>query len=842
MSSSDAPLRDTGADPERIGPYRILSTLGQGGMGIVYLAEQTEPLRRNVAVKVIKAGMDTEQVLLRFEAERQALALMEHECIAKVFDGGSTASGRPYFAMEYVDGTPLTDYCDRNSLSVDERLKLFQQVCFGIQHAHQKGVIHRDLTPRNVLVTVQGDRPTPKIIDFGLARAVERRLAEQTIYTEQGILLGTPQYMSPEQASFGEIDIDTRTDVYALGCLLYELLVGEPPFSTADVMAAGIAGVHQMIREEEPSKPSTKVSTWSRAGSGSAKDRRLEPGALVRRLRGDLDWIVMRALEKDRDRRYDTPSALAEDIQRHLDDESVVAHAPTFGYRARKFVRRYRGQVIAGAALVITMLVGLFFSLHFASSERRAREDVERHLKRFHSLRNVVRLRQAKAAEMSLHPAHPSRAPGMQSWLDEFARPLVDDLPALQELFDSLAANTRARGGDGLDDDDQFLYETLLTLLPDTQSFAREVVPRVERRLAWARRISSASENHPHAGASWESTRDAIRAADGQVASPLYAASMVDLMPQTGLVPIGMNPATQLWEFYDLRTAYDPERHDRPQDIEIPRHEPDGSIPMTADLGVVFVLVPGGTSFMGATPLPDGPNYDEIARPEEGPVHAVRLAPFFLSRFEMTQAQWTRLEGRNPSEHPAGMDTPHGAIDLTHPVENVDWKDCFNAMLKAGLVLPTEAQWEYACRASRDTAWWTGDRAESLLAQTPAANFADASANRAGVLWGRDAAASAQDGFAYHAPVGALSANPWGLHAMHGNVAEWCFDRPSSYQTSIPGPLDGLRTGAIDQDDEHARRGGSFMDASADTRAAARSFGFVRHPSTGVRPARPLDW
>jgi non-specific serine/threonine protein kinase/serine/threonine-protein kinase len=342
------------------GRYRLLQKVGEGGMGEVWEAEQQLPVRRRVAVKVIKQGMDTKMVVARFEAERQALALMNHPSVARVFDAGQTPRGLPFFAMEFVKGDPLTVYCDRNRLSTHERLSLLIQVCEGVQHAHQKGVIHRDLKPSNILVTLEeGERPLPKIIDFGLAKATRQRLTERTLFTELGQLMGTPEYMSPEQAEMTGLDVDTRSDVYSLGVILYELLTGTLPFESRTLRQASVAEIQRRIREEEPPRPSTRVSSLGARSSDVAKRRQVESSALIRRLRGDLDWITLKALEKDRTRRYGSPAELAADIGRHLRNEPVLAASPSTAYRVRKFAKRHKAGVATAVGVALLLLAGI---------------------------------------------------------------------------------------------------------------------------------------------------------------------------------------------------------------------------------------------------------------------------------------------------------------------------------------------------------------------------------------------------------------------------------------------------------------------------------------------------
>jgi serine/threonine protein kinase/Flp pilus assembly protein TadD len=356
----------------RIGPYKLLSILGEGGYGIVYLAERQRPVKRRVALKIIKPGMDSKQVIARFEAERQALALLDHPNIAHVFNAGTTKVGRPYFVMEYVKGIPVTEHCDRHRLTIEERLKLFLQVCEAVQHAHQKGIIHRDIKPSNILVAIEAERPIPMIIDFGVAKAISQPLTERTLVTEQGQFVGTPEYMSPEQADLTTQDIDTRSDIYSLGVVLYELLTGTLPFDPKALREGGIDHIRHMIREEEPRTPSTRLSTISgQESTKAAQLRRTDVRTLGRKLHGDLDWITIKAMEKDRMRRYQTAHALAEDVQRHLNHEPVLAGPPSRIYRLTKFARKHRTEVIAVACVLVLTLLGLSVTTMYVRSEAR---------------------------------------------------------------------------------------------------------------------------------------------------------------------------------------------------------------------------------------------------------------------------------------------------------------------------------------------------------------------------------------------------------------------------------------------------------------------------------------
>jgi serine/threonine protein kinase/tetratricopeptide (TPR) repeat protein len=379
-----------------IGPYKLLQQLGEGGMGIIFLAEQTHPVQRKVAVKVIKPGMDSSQVLARFEQERQALAVMDHPNIAKVLDAGTTDSGRPFFVMELVKGVPITNYCDQEHLPVRERLELFIPVCQAVQHAHQKGIIHRDLKPSNMLIALYDGEPVPKVIDFGVAKATGQKLTEKTLFTEVGQVVGTLEYMAPEQAELNNLDIDTRADIYALGTVLYQLLAGSPPFTREQLQNVDFMEMLRMIREVEPPKPSTKLSSSTELPS-LAIQRKLEPKRLTRLVQGDLDWIVMKCLDKERNRRYETANGLAVDIGRYLAHEPVLAGPPSAGYRMRKFVRRNRIQVIAASLVLLAFLAGITGTTYGLINAEIRRSDADRARADEAQQRGIAEANEAKA-------------------------------------------------------------------------------------------------------------------------------------------------------------------------------------------------------------------------------------------------------------------------------------------------------------------------------------------------------------------------------------------------------------------------------------------------------------
>ncbi len=861
MQGSTMQGSPTPTDPPRqIGPYHIVRLLGEGGMGAVYEAEQLEPVRRKVALKVIKLGMDSKAVVARFEQERQALALMAHDGIAKVFDCGTTERGQPYFAMELVRGVPIQQFCDQNKLPLNDRLLLMRQACAAVQHAHQKGVVHRDLKPGNVLVSDDGGKPRVKIIDFGLAKAIAQRLVEHSYFTEAGQVVGTPEYMAPEQADPTNADVDTRADIYSLGVMLYEVLAGSLPFPAAQLRRAGMLEMQRILREVDPPKPSTNLSS-----SGIAVDvaaaRRMSATALIRALQNDLDWVVLKSLEKDRNRRYETANALSADLQRFLDHEPLVAGPPSAAYRLKKLVRRHRGQVLGGSLVLLALVgggIGTFLQYLRAEEQRdksdanaqraaaneqianAAKEQFAGKVREFNRLAGVAHYERAVAEAETLWPVTPGAAPALAHWLQD-----VDQLLAQQGELEHAVADLHARARtvlpaspsaaattkptdataagarDVAQDSEAFLCDSLTQLLERLPRLATEQRADVARRLRWAEGIRSWTFAHPNARTTWSMARTAIAAADDTLASRLYAGRPLALRDEDvlGLVPIGMNPATRLWEFYDLRSAWDGNQD--PASIAIPRHDDSGNITVDDTTGIVFVLLPGGSFTMGAQHGdPKAANYDPQARDDER-IRKISLSPFFLARHELTQGQWRRLmtwdaKGAEPSAYRVGKTHLGVTVNGAHPVEQVDWLTARVVLQRYGMDLPTEPQWEYACRGGTATPWCV---AEDQLRGI--ANVADQSVG-AEAPFALDAW---DDGCPLHAPVAHRRANAFGMHFMHGNVWEWCID-----------------TYDLGDSDDHVYRGGSFGYRAQSARSANRGYqkANVKQADVGLRAARRL--
>ncbi|MFN0058690.1 MAG: protein kinase domain-containing protein [Planctomycetota bacterium] len=866
---------EAGATPvpgETLGPYRLIELLGEGGMGAVYRAEQESPIRRQVAVKVIKPGLDSRLVIARFQYEREALALMDHSGIARILDAGQTDAGRPYFVMELVDGQPITRFCDSQQLSVRERLELFVEVCGAIHHAHQKGVIHRDLKPSNILIANLEGKPHPKVIDFGVARALNPTGEALTWFAGPFVWLGTPEYMSPEAAR-GGADLDTRCDIYSLGVLLYELLTGRLPYERERWLNADLAERTQIILAGSIERPSDRTTT-ARASA----------------LRGDLDWIVLRALESERERRYPSASELAADIRRHLACEPVLAGPPSRLYRLRKLVRRHHTEAIA----ITIVVLGLILSGSLSAYWYRARnEEILR-------MADGVRLADAIAAADKLWPPDPSMAPKIEEWLVQHGRPLAARLPLHEETL----ARVRARARPYTDERRQRdrsehpraaelmeLKKNLDRQVADVAKFAAEQAPvalieytnrtivtlraniaeaesaveerwtwefddprtrwehehlqnlveqlrrlthtdvfvgaiaSVEDRLEFARSIQTRSVTSDEARARWDEARADIRT------SPHYGG--LELSPVVGLLPLGRDARSGLWEFWHLRSGECPQ----PQTVA---GEPS---PWTIDenIGLVMVLIPGGEFLMGAQKDdPNGANYDAQAFPDESPVHTVRVAPFFLSKYEMSQAQWRRLAGTKPSTYGTWSTTKNHLDDLlrgaAHPVDSVSPRACERTLARAGLRLPTEEEWEYAARARSVTVWPWGGSPIDLAGR---ANVADRFGleNGGDPSWAYDL--ELDDSHLFRAICGRFEPNVFGLHDVIGNVWEICSAPYVKYEEKA-----NIKAGVhgVGETGFNVLRGGSWDYSAAGCRSARRyRLGELYHLSnTGVRPALEL--
>jgi len=827
------------AAAQALGPYRILSSLGEGGMGTVFLAEQQEPVKRRVALKLIKLGMDSKSVVARFEQERQALALMQHDGIAKIHDCGTTDRGQPFFVMEYVKGVPLSTYCDQNRLSLEDRIQLIQQVCAAVQHAHQKGVVHRDLKPGNVLVTEDNGVRQIKIIDFGLAKAMGQKLVEVTLFTEAGQIVGTPEYMSPEQADPTNQDIDTRTDVYSIGVMAYEVLTGQLPFTTQQLRGGGMMEAQRVLREVDPPKPSTRLSQLGESASAVASARRMTPSALRRTLKSDLDWVVLKALEKDRARRYESADALSMDLQRFLDHEPVIAGPPSTWYRAQKLVRRYRTQFVSLALVLGALGAGLVLAVSSwkeadaarveADSQREKAEKQElaakENLKNFQRLRDDVRLQQftqrAKAFTETSRDAQ-----DMASW----EREVEAWLGSMGDHEQSLAA-LRASGtkeADGTyrfaDPGDQFLHDALARLIDGCRAFRSDggEQKRVASMRQWAQQVRK--KTVVEQSDRWAKAKAEI------AANPKYAG--LQLAPQEGLVPLGVDPDSgnnKLQAFAHLRSAGEGYDLALPEDV-------DENTP------VVFVLIPGGAATIG------NPKGDSM--PIESPAQTVGLAPYFLAKHELTQAQWSRLSDvPNPSRYsdPRRLDGPH-----RFPVESISWLEANDLARRHGLALPTEAQWEHGCRAGTTTRWWMGDQKDDIAPLRADGyrgglfNAADGFAKRKSNVEDAEFFPDLDDGASVTVWVDAYNPNPFGLCQVHGNVAELTRDAFESYAnidkkglTFAPGDgelLGGNRAYA-------GHRGGSWFKRVEAARSFARKQVAIdtRSDQVGVRLARAVE-
>lgn len=809
----------TAEGARQIGDYRLIRELGRGGMGVVWLAEQRS-LGRQVALKLLRPGFGTEALAKRLRREAAVLGQLRHVGIAHIYEAGSAVLddgyGQPFFAMEYVAGLALDVYAQERMLDMAARLTLLALVADAVAHAHSQGVIHRDLKPDNILIERTGQ---PKILDFGIARLTDSDIATVTMQTAAGEVLGTIPYMSPEQVVGDSSAIDARTDVYALGVILYELLSGNVPI---DVRGKSIAEAARLIQEQDPTRLSTIATVY----------------------RGDVETIVDKALAKEKERRYLSAAAFAEDIRRFLRHEPIDARPASTFYHLRKFAKRHRGLVGGLITAFVILVLGVVVATDYAVRADRSADLAQEKVREFDQLSGVVLYERAIFRQQELHPPWPDRVAAMEEWLMNDAGRLLAMQPAIEATLRSLDAPP-AIGSDSTtfrrislteSESRNFLRDTLRQLLPKLAALGSTVKPAVEQRLGWARSIGALTLSHSHARFTWDDARNAIERADDVVASRLYRGRKVELRDEDviGLVPIGPNPVTKLWEFYDLRSAWDGKR--APDSIRIPEHAPDGSIEVNDDLGIVFVLLPGGTFTMGAQKDdPDQPNFDELTDFDEQP-HEVDLTPFFLSRYEMTQGQWLRLWNgdeteREPSLSKAGNREGDTLITLANPVENVDRAMCDLLLRQHGMLLPTEAQWEYGCRAG-STGSWSCDGAELKRF----ANLADATARAAGRMWSCE---PWTDGCIDPTRVGSFAPNAFGLHDVHGNILEWCRDDYGAYSGPVR-PGDGLRLEGIGSGHGIIRGGGANTPAISARSAARFSLAPTVRRDLGLRPARPL--
>jgi formylglycine-generating enzyme required for sulfatase activity len=813
--AADAPGRATLGERSRdhrgagggecIGPYRIVKEIGRGGQGAVYLAVDVR-VKREVALKVLTARTDLSPVALeRFRREAAIASMLDHPGICPVYDVGFEGA-TPYLAMKFVHGETLADKLAAASGSPETETEVFrfvlllEQVARALHAAHEAGVIHRDVKPGNIMVTPQGE---PAVLDFGLAQDLE---GGQPTLTQIGDLMGTPAYMSPEQIAAQRIRLDRRTDVYSLGVTLYECLTLHRPFE-----APTREGLYQSILTKDPavlSSVNPAVST-------------------------DLRVVVETAMEKDRDRRYATALDLAEELRRVRTHEPILAKPVGPLSRLRRWMQRNPSLAVALIGIFVALAAGLVVALVLldrVSSERNAKQAA---LGDYDRLGDVSRLARLKVEAGTLWPSEPEKVAAMRAWLAEAER-LERTLPAHRAILDDLRAASRPTGRFP-NEAAQFKHDTTAKLTEDLAEFAdpkphRGALASVRKRLRFAELVDG--ETLGRHAARWAEAEHAV-------ADPQGTYRGFRLAPQRGLVPIGIDPKSGLWEFADLATTaegFDP----------VPGRRADGRLDVKEQSGLVFVLLPGGTFQMGSRPptteesedaaagepLPD--NVDPGAREDEVPLHMVTLAPFFMSKYELTQAQWLRLVGANPAQFFAGREFGGRMTTPLHPVEQVHGDDCERVLGRLGLLLPTEAQWEYACRAGTTTPYWTGVAKETLVA---GANTGDVSYRNAGG-WG--VLDRWNDGFPVHAPIGSSAPNAFGLHDTLGNVWEWCADWLNDYAPDNWRASDGLRDPGVGGDRLRILRGGSFSLDASFARCAGRNNLPPNSGSgvTGVRPAR----
>jgi formylglycine-generating enzyme required for sulfatase activity len=783
-----------------LGPWTLEETLGEGGMGRVYRARRSEGgFEQRAAVKLLRTSIVTAETLARFSHERATLARLEHPGIARLLDGGTTDDGVPWLAMELVEGMELDAWADSRRLDVDGRIALAASVCDAVAYAHTNLVVHRDLKPSNVLV---GEDGTPRLLDFGIAKVLDDELSPGL--TAEGGAPRTPGYASPEQLRGAQVG--TPSDVYSLGVLVHELLTGASPHSPANDT---IAALVDAVCTGEATRPS-KATTLDAAARGTTEER------LRRRLAGDLDNVVLKALEKEPERRYASAADLADDLRRHLDGLPVAARAPTFAYRTSRFVARHRVACVLGAAL---LLVALAAAANAIQSMLRDQDQ----LLAIRRLSDGRRLTALRLQSEQLWPPRPDKRQAMVDWLGE-ADVLLQHLPGHADTLAALHVEVAAGSND---QEVLWWHEELSALVAELETFAIED-PWGDTAAAMAARLELVDEierlSQGEAADAWASAREAI------AASPHYDG--LDLPPQWALVPWREDPASGLWQFWVAGTG-------------APPTAPEGSLVVGEETAIVLVLLPGGTATVGAQGRDNQAiGYDPLAYEDEAPPHAAWLDPFFLAATELTQGQWERLTGARPSKHqPPVFDVFD--ITLAHPVEQVSFDDALEALSRRGLQLPTEVQWEYAARAGTTTPWSHGSDPSRL---EEVANLLDLFArdNGGSSGWNYEPASlyGLNDGYLYPAPVAHFAPNGFGLHDVHGNVWEWTADQPAPYfLETVRG--DGARVipdGAPDGD-KRVLRGGAFSNPPDRVRSAKRwsAVREFRSLVVGARPSRAIQ-
>lgn len=811
--------------------YTILERLGLGGMGQVYVAQQHEPISRQVALKLVRADQDRDGLRQRLEFERQALALMSHRGIAQILDAGVTNEGRPWFAMELVRGQALTSYCDAHKTSIADRLQLFIKVCDAVQHAHNKGIAHRDLKPGNILVVAADGEVRPVIIDFGLARATSGPLSPRQPLTIGLGPLGTPLYMSPEQVA-GSAEVDALSDIYSLGIVLRELLIGTTVPDPGPPAAAGF----QRTDTGNPPSGQDRPSAWLNAHPDQLplleSTRQVSGRLLLSWLRRDLDWVVLRATASERVKRYQSASVLAADVRLFLEQRPIDAAPPGLRYRLLKLLQRNRLSCAAGITVLLMAIGGFLAIMRQYRIADAARAEAQLARANTQSLLHVASaqllaeqlLRHHSEGESELWPQLPRRTPAMATWLER-AKSMLEEASAFVALLDPPDRTTDRESLPGA--------AAVASRLRDLMAmYARSlIVERIGARMRQATAVGQ--QSLVDAAAAWDACLARVRQ------SKTYR--HLDLAPQVGLIPLGPDPVSGLEEFAHLGSG-NPASRD-PSTLSLVAEE---------TFSLVFVLLPGGDVRVGAekgsavAPFVD-PDVAELQSGTqvvsiEGPPVTVHLVPFFISKCECSQYQWMMLsDGKNPSHYYAGRSDAPG-VGLANPVETVSWSTARQVLARHGLGLPTEAQWEYSARAGTTSPWWTGPNRTSLLSvEGGAINIADATARRHFPFVAADEWPAYDDGYVVHAPVVELPANPFGLHGVLGNVFEWCEDEWTP-RTSLLKADDGLRLGERTTG-ERTLRGGSFHKSVLEARCTARKSRAegAAYDDVGIRPVRLLD-